>query len=250
MKRIGTAVAVVLLLGACGSDPAPLIGHGPESSSGGKTGSGGSSPASNEAGGDPGAGGAAVPERTCVPGQSVACTGPGGCRGGQACAADGRSYEACACASSGAGGTRPGSGGQTSSGGVEEDAGAGSAHIVGQCAAGEVFYKTKCCKKNTCATGPWSDGIGSHGPLCGEIDDGCGGRMTCPSACPPGGECRSPSTACTCWVIELTSSDCVSGQSRYLCQVDQRNPIAPTIPGCIKDPFTSAGDGFFCCPTP
>lgn len=33
----------------------------------------------------------------CVPGESRACVGPGGCSGGQACAADGKHYEPCDC---------------------------------------------------------------------------------------------------------------------------------------------------------
>jgi hypothetical protein len=37
----------------------------------------------------------------CAPGQSIACVGVGGCSGGQACAADGRSYDACECVASG-----------------------------------------------------------------------------------------------------------------------------------------------------
>lgn len=36
---------------------------------------------------------------TCVPGTTQACVGPGGCSGGQACAADGSRYEACDCGS-------------------------------------------------------------------------------------------------------------------------------------------------------
>lgn len=35
--------------------------------------------------------------RACVPGSSQACVGPGGCRGGQVCAADGASYAPCDC---------------------------------------------------------------------------------------------------------------------------------------------------------
>lgn len=35
----------------------------------------------------------------CVPGTTQACTGPGGCSGGQACASDGSRYEACDCGS-------------------------------------------------------------------------------------------------------------------------------------------------------
>jgi hypothetical protein len=41
-----------------------------------------------------GSGGGSV----CTPGQSVACVGPGGCAGGQVCAADGRGFGACDCA--------------------------------------------------------------------------------------------------------------------------------------------------------
>jgi hypothetical protein len=37
------------------------------------------------------------PERACVPGITQACIGPGGCTGGQACAADGMHFEACDC---------------------------------------------------------------------------------------------------------------------------------------------------------
>lgn len=33
----------------------------------------------------------------CTPGASVACTGPGGCSGGQVCRSDGSGYEACVC---------------------------------------------------------------------------------------------------------------------------------------------------------
>ena len=33
----------------------------------------------------------------CVPGATQACVGPGGCSGGQACAADGSRFEACDC---------------------------------------------------------------------------------------------------------------------------------------------------------
>lgn len=35
--------------------------------------------------------------RACVPGATQACIGPGGCRGGQACAADGSRFEPCNC---------------------------------------------------------------------------------------------------------------------------------------------------------
>lgn len=49
----------------------------------------------------------------CVPGQSVACTGPAGCAGGQVCNADGSAYLACEC---GGGGGAGGAGGSTDGG--------------------------------------------------------------------------------------------------------------------------------------
>ena len=39
-----------------------------------------------------------TPTTNCTPGQSVACTGAGGCAGGQACTADGAGFGACQCA--------------------------------------------------------------------------------------------------------------------------------------------------------
>ena len=37
--------------------------------------------------------------KVCTPGQSLPCTGVGGCSGGQACKSDGSGYDACACGS-------------------------------------------------------------------------------------------------------------------------------------------------------
>jgi hypothetical protein len=37
------------------------------------------------------------PATACVPGATQACVGPGGCSGGQACAADGSRFEGCDC---------------------------------------------------------------------------------------------------------------------------------------------------------
>jgi hypothetical protein len=36
-------------------------------------------------------------ERACAPGASTACTGPGGCAGGQVCSSDGSAYGPCDC---------------------------------------------------------------------------------------------------------------------------------------------------------
>jgi hypothetical protein len=73
-----------------------------------------------------GAGGTADASLLCIPGQSVACVGPGACQGGQVCSADGRGYGPCACGSGGGGGAGGSvdSGGKTGSGGAF-DAGSG-----------------------------------------------------------------------------------------------------------------------------
>lgn len=59
--------------------------------------------------------------RICLAGQSISCTGPGGCAGSQQCNADGTAFDACACAgssgSSGSSSTTSSSGATSSSGG-------------------------------------------------------------------------------------------------------------------------------------
>ena len=40
-----------------------------------------------------------APTSTCVPGESKACVGPGGCSGGQFCSDDGKRYSPCDCGS-------------------------------------------------------------------------------------------------------------------------------------------------------
>ena len=56
----------------------------------------------------------------CSPGESIACTGPGGCSGGQACKADGAGYDDCVCGSDLDGGAEPGAtGGQGTGGGTQ-----------------------------------------------------------------------------------------------------------------------------------
>jgi hypothetical protein len=39
----------------------------------------------------------ASPNQSCTPGESVACVGPGGCNGGQACNAQGTAFDPCSC---------------------------------------------------------------------------------------------------------------------------------------------------------
>ncbi len=71
----------------------------------------------------------------CVPGSTQGCVGPGSCAGGQTCAKDGQSWEACLCGAGGAGGTS-GGGGTSGSGGATGGTGGGSAAI------GYVLYET------------------------------------------------------------------------------------------------------------
>jgi len=62
--------------------------------------------------------------KSCIPGQSIACVGVGGCRGGQQCTTDGSGYGPCQCGSST---SATGSGGTTgTSGGAEVGSTSGS----------------------------------------------------------------------------------------------------------------------------
>lgn len=74
----------------------------------------------------------------CTPGQSVACVGPGGCAGGQACNADGTAYEACDC------------GGSTDAGPEASDAAAAApdADVTQACSDNAAEY---CAQLTTCS---------------------------------------------------------------------------------------------------
>lgn len=99
----------------------------------GATGSGGAG--GQSAGGSGGAAGSKP--MVCVPGASVACTGPAGCKGGQACLADGSGYAACDCGSGGAGGGgAAGQGGGGGLGGAGAAGGSGGAAGSGGSPAG------------------------------------------------------------------------------------------------------------------
>ena len=64
---------------------------------------------------------------TCVPGASIACVGPAGCQGGQACKSDGTGYEACVCGGGTDGGVDSG-GGSSGSAGASGGGGGASGH--------------------------------------------------------------------------------------------------------------------------
>jgi hypothetical protein len=95
MWKLGL-VGLGLAVAACGGSDGGNAGA-PLASARGGSGSGGAAVA--EDAGSLGAGGETVIAKPlCVPGQSVACVGPGACQGGQTCKADGSGYEACECA--------------------------------------------------------------------------------------------------------------------------------------------------------
>jgi hypothetical protein len=54
----------------------------------------------------------------CTPGASVACTGPGGCRGAQTCNSDGASLGSCVCGGSAADGSTSGGNGDSGGSGL------------------------------------------------------------------------------------------------------------------------------------
>jgi len=60
---------------------------------------GGDDTAATTGGTDAAAAGDVSAQHVCTPGLSVACVGPGGCSGGQACKSDGSGYEPCNCGS-------------------------------------------------------------------------------------------------------------------------------------------------------
>jgi hypothetical protein len=174
MRRWGWLVAVVL---GCAS------GDSTEDGSKVVVGAGGAG-----AGGGAGSGAGGGPQ-VCTPGQSVACVGPAGCQGGQACKADGSGYEPCDCGGAGAAGVAGGAGGPTAgTAGAGGEAGAGGQGI---CQPGEQVAcdcpsgKTG---KKTCHTAD-----GGFGPCLG-CDLPCTPK-TSQEACAPG-QCNPASDGC------------------------------------------------------
>jgi len=93
-----------------------------------------------------------TPPLACVPGASVACTGPSGCAGGQSCLADGTGYGACDCGA-------PGDAGAADVATVE--AGQGDAGAADALAADDATQTGDAAIGGVCGTGltptpPWS----------------------------------------------------------------------------------------------
>jgi len=115
----------------------------------------------------------------CTPGQSIACVGPAGCAGGQACKADGSGYEPCNCGGS----TGDGSSGNAGNGG---SGGAGGSGGTGGASGGGGMG------------GVSIDGSGgSDGAT---VDAGDDGAPSCNPLSPPGQQGCSAGQKCT-WIV-------------------------------------------------
>ena len=201
------------------------------------------------------------PARVCSPGASVACTGAGGCTGGQVCIADGSGYGACDCGGpADAGPTDAGpsvdTGGTDSAGTPDDapaagDAGPTSCDPVLQTGCGtgqrcvwriladtpESIGELACVPDGTVAEGDPCT-IGPVGAATG-FDD-CQGGLTC-----AGGTC-----ATICELVDPESCGTTGACTRYagLFANGDDDPIAGAcVPTC--DPVTQLrGDGSSCGP--
>jgi hypothetical protein len=98
---LGSVVASAVIFVACGSTDSP-DGATPDGGSGkGGTANGGT----GAQGGAAGSGGETGSNLVCVPGTTMECVGPGACRGGQSCNAEGTSYGTCDCGTGGVDGS-------------------------------------------------------------------------------------------------------------------------------------------------
>jgi len=162
--------------------------------------------------------------RVCVAGTTIECACPGGTKGAQSCRDDGTGYEACQC------GGGAGSGGSAGSGaGMGGSAGTGGSGTGG--AGGG------CTPRSMCPA-PDPDG---GAPLCGMLDDYCGGKLSCGCEF---GNCIGG--ACEC--KRLPEWD-------QLCRSQARGPLAMQCAVGVKPPdgceLTPGGFGYppysLCC---
>jgi hypothetical protein len=130
---------------------------------------------------------------SCTPGQSVACAGPAGCSGFQACNASGTGFNTCDC------GGGSGGGSTTSSGTATTTSTTGSGG----------------------ATGSGGGGTGGNVGSGGNSGSGGGNSADCPTAEPNnGGNCNTPVTGCTyagdvhceCWNGDWDCVDCPAAE--------------------------------------
>lgn len=106
---------------------------------------------------------------TCLPGETVSCTGPGQCQGTQICAPDGASFSACACDGTGGGNTGGSSAGGNNTGGDtggSSAGGSGTGGNPGDCPSTQPSFNESCSTPGTiclygddhceCWNGEWS----------------------------------------------------------------------------------------------
>jgi hypothetical protein len=141
------------------------------------------------------------PPTACVPGQSIACVGPGGCSSGQACKSDGSGYEACSC-TSGTGGGGPG-GGSGDSGIPDAGVDAGCDDTSGACDTCPVtcHFGEFCVLDAGSATCIVDAGNYCGTPNCGPVGYRCSGG-------PPERFCLRDSA-----YVSYCGADCSAGQA-------------------------------------
>lgn len=138
-----------------------------------------------------------APMQVCVPGKSEACTGPGGCAGGQRCNDQGTGFGACECGSTGGGmggGSGGGAGGGTgggSGGGAGGGTGGGGADDAGMGGGGG---------SDDAGTGGGAGGGDADGGTDAGVDGGVDGGVSCNPLAAPGANGCSASQKCA-WVV-------------------------------------------------
>lgn len=210
-----------------------------------------------------------VPPQECTPGESIACVGPGGCPGGQACNSAGSSFEECKCnpdpadagvdldagidAGTGNGGGAGGGssvGGGTASGGGSENgggtgAGGGSAGNGGGTGSGGAGAGTGGSGGgNNCVSGdPCMVAAQCH---IGQISCASGSPVCTDMGSAPNGTMCNDGNACT-MTDSCVSGTCVGSNSVSCPSPDQchdlgvcnpatgicSNPVKPNGPSCM-----------------
>ena len=178
--------------------------------------------------------GCGSPAQVCAPGTSISCVGPGGCAGGQVCAADGTSYGICDC-------------GGAADAGMADGGSADAPRDTGGPVTGcNPFTSIECSASQRCAvirdpsgtsqTECVADGTVAAGGACADVTMG-------PDACARGLVC----TANVCRpVCELaTPTSCTSGTCTPLPRVLGAD-FGACMPGC--NPLTQLRDDGTACP--
>jgi hypothetical protein len=111
----------------------------------------------------------------CVPGQSVACVGPGGCATNQVCAGDGNSFGACTCAGSADASRSPIEAGHVTDDAATKDATTNDATTTPLCVPGQSIA---CSGPGGCISNQVCNGAGSAYGACACGQD-AGAKLSC-----------------------------------------------------------------------